>query len=295
MPPTGALSFYVMETPLSTFWCRSLAGRFRWVLWCALGGAVFLLSVTAGAFDRGADGEFAHRQSANFDLYQDVDIDRAGGFYGSRRFEQKILAELERGYERLDDFLGLRPSGRIEVIIYDADVFDSLYSGAFRFAAAGFYHGVIRIRGAVDLDDSLSRVLHHELVHAALDRAAPSLEIPAWVNEGLAEWFEARVQGKRHLNGTEAGILAEAHQRGLLFPMQALSTPSFGHFGPQAAHIAYLQSYGMIEFMAHLKGERALREFCAELLRLQSVERSLKRVYRADLDTLSKKFIADLS
>jgi hypothetical protein len=244
--------------------------------------------------DGGADGEFAHRQSTHFDLYQDVDIDRSGGFYGSRRFEQRVLAELEQAYGRLEDYLGLRPQGRIEVIIYDSDVFDSLYSGAFRFAAAGFYHGVIRIRGAVELDVSLARVLHHELVHAALDRAAPALIIPAWINEGLAEWFEARAQGKRHLNGTEQGILAEAQKRGLLFPMQALNTPSFGHLGPRAAHIAYLQSYGMIEYMAHMKGERALREFCSELLRSQNVERSLKRVYRADLDTISKQFIAGL-
>jgi hypothetical protein len=256
---------------------------------------LLFLTASAGAMDKGADGEFSHRQSPHFDLYQDVAIDRSGGFYGSRRFEQNILAELERGYERIEEHLGLRTHGRIEVIIYDADVFDSLYSGAFRFPAAGFYHGVIRIRGAVELDVQLARVLHHELVHAALDKAAPTLIIPAWVNEGLAEWFEARTQGKRHLDGREAGILAEVKKRDLLFSMEELSAPSFGHFGPEAAFIAYLQSYGMIEFLAHLRGEQSLREFCSELLRSKSVERSLKRVYRSDLDALTKQFIADLS
>ena len=281
-----------MQPPLAT----SARGRFviHTSRWCALGGIVLLLGGTAQAMDRGADGEFTHRQSAHFDLYQDVDIDRTSGFYGSRRFEQQILAELERAFDRLDNYLKLRPSGRIEVVIYDPDVFDRQYSGAFRFAAAGFYHGVIRIRGATELTVSLSRVLHHELVHAALDKAAPSLVIPAWINEGLAEWFEARAQGKRHLNVFEQGMLVEARRQGVLLPMEALSTRSFGHLGPSAAHLAYLQSYGMIEYMAHYKGERSLREFCNDLIRSQNVDRTLKRVYRVDLETLEERFIADL-
>jgi hypothetical protein len=282
-----------MQFPITMSFRKRFA--IYWSRCCALGGVALLLGGVAGAMDQGADGEFAHRQSAHFDLYQDVDIDRTGGFYGSRRFEQQILAELERAYDKLNDYLGLRPRGRIEVVIYDPDVFDQRYSGAFRFAAAGFYHGVIRIRGATKLSVSLSRVLHHELVHAALDKAAPSLVVPAWVNEGLAEWFEARAQGKRHLNGAEQGMLAEARRQNLLFPMEALSTPSFGHLGPGAAQLAYLQSYGMIEFMAHHKGERSLREFCDALVRTQSVDRALQRVYRADLDTLVARFVAELS
>ena len=42
-----------------------------------------------------ADGRFEHRDSFHFTLFQDVDIDQSGGFYGSRRFEQQLLAELE--------------------------------------------------------------------------------------------------------------------------------------------------------------------------------------------------------
>jgi hypothetical protein len=254
-----------------------------------------LLSAPAGALDRGADGEFDQRSSAHFELYQDVAIDRTGGIYGTRHFEQQVLAELESAYDKLDDYLGLRPERKIEVVIYDPAVFDQQFAGAFRFAAAGFYHGVIRIRGATALDVSLSRVLHHELVHAALDAAAPSYTLPAWLNEGLSEWFEARTQGKRHLNAREQAILSGAKANGVLFSLASLSTPSFGHLQPNAAHLAYLQSYGMVEFLANQRGERSLREFCDRLMRTRNLNRSIKQVYRADLQTLEARFVAELS
>ena len=259
--------------------------------WVWLG---FLLSAPAGAIDRGADGEFGHRSSAHFELYQDVAIDRAGGFRGTRHFEQQILTELESAYDQLDDYLGLRPRRKIEVVIYDPRVFDQQFSGAFRFAAAGFYHGVIRIRGATVLDVRLSRVLHHELVHAALDAAAPSYSLPAWLNEGFAEWFEARSQGKRELNGTEHSMLLSAKSNGALFPLSSLSAPSFGHLNQNAAHLAYLQSYAMLEFLAKQRGERSLREFCDRLMRTHNLARALKHVYRADLKTLEARFVAEL-
>jgi hypothetical protein len=157
--------------------------------------APLLLLPAPAAHARGADGRFDTRTSSHFVLHQDVDIDESGGFRGSRRFEQQVLDTLERAYENLDRLLGLRPERKLDVVVYDPAIFDSQFAGLFRFQAAGFYAGLIRVRGATELDVPLMRVLHHELVHAALDAAAPSLVLPAWVNEGGAEWFEARVLG----------------------------------------------------------------------------------------------------
>jgi len=253
-----------------------------------------LLPTVAGALDRGADGQFSKRRSAHFEMLQDVAIDQTGGFNGSRRFEQQVLAELERAYDRLDDLLGLRPDRRIEVVIYDDGVFDRQFAGLFRFAAAGFYHGVIRVRGATTLTVGLSRVLHHELVHAAMDMAAPSYRPPAWLNEGLAEWFEARALGKRRLNRAEWSLLAQAYGRGALFPLAALSTPSFGNFGEGSAQIAYLQSYAMVDFLARISGEGSLREICDGLIRTRDLDRTIRRVYRDDLGRLEERFFDQL-
>jgi hypothetical protein len=260
----------------------------------ALLAGALLVAGGAPAADRGADGRFEKRTSSHFVLYQDVDIDETGGLRGSRRFEQQLLEELERAYDRLDDFLGLRPPRRIEVVVYDPAIFDSTFGGLFRFQAAGFYRGVIRVRGDTQLTVQLGRILHHELVHAAFDAAAPSLLLPAWFNEGVAEWFEARTLGKRRLSHREFSYLVQARESGGLLPLTALSAPSFGHLGPHAARLAYLQSYGMIEYLARRHGDRALREFCERVMRSRDIERSLRRTFRIGLRELEAGFIADL-
>jgi hypothetical protein len=256
--------------------------------------AAALVPAAAGAADRGADGKFEKRTSSHFVLYQDVDIDETGGLYGTRRFEQRVIGELERAYDQLDARLGLRPSQRIQVVVYDPGAFDASFRGLFRFAAAGFYAGVIRVRGGTQMTVPLSRVLHHELVHAALHDASPSFVYPGWLNEGLAEWFEARTQGKRHLSGAELSLLSRARNQGALVPLASLSAPSFARFGPDAARVAYLQSYGMVEYLARGFGERRLRDFCLAVVRGRDVERALRRTYRIGLQDLEARFASEL-
>jgi hypothetical protein len=253
-----------------------------------------LLCAPLAASGRGADGDFEKRESSHFVLYQDVDIDESGGLRGSRRFEQQVLDELERAYDRLDAFLGLRPVRKMDVVVYDARVFDSAFANRFGFRPAGFYNGSIHVRAGTQLSVELARVLHHELVHAAFQAAAPSLVLPAWFNEGVAEWFEASALSKRRLSGGELGYLVRARHRGALLPVDALSTPSFGRMGQEAATLAYLQSYGMIEYLARRHGDRSLRELCERVVESGDLERSLQRTYRFGTYELESRFIADL-
>jgi hypothetical protein len=256
--------------------------------------ALLLAAASAHARGEGADGEFAKRESSHFILLQDVDIDETGGLRGSRRFERQVLEDLEVAYDRLDQYLGLRPTRKLEVVIYDPLVFDQRFAGLFQFTAAGFYEGIIRVRGADRFTYPLSRVLHHELVHAALDAAGRSAVYPGWFNEGLAEWFEARTHGKRRLDSWELAVLTRARSEGELLSFEALSVPSFSRLPPGSAQLAYLQSYGLMEYLARRHGERSLREFCVELVRTGNLRRTLRRVYDADLSTLAAGFVADL-
>ncbi len=253
------------------------------------------LALPGAARDRGADGKFEKRESSHFVLYQDVDIDESGGLRGSRRFEQQVLNELERAYALLDKMLGLRPRSRIEVIVYDRTVFDRQFAGRFRFTAAGFYNGVVAIRGDTVVTSQLARVLHHELVHAAFDAAAPSLILPAWMNEGVAEWFEARSMSKRYLSPGELGYLQRAGSSGNLLPIGMLSAPSFAGFGPEAASLAYLQSYAMIEFLSRSFGEKALARFIDAVIRSRSIDRAMSRTFRMSVSDLEGRFMAELS
>lgn len=254
-------------------------------------GALFAQPALAG--NRGADGEFEKRESSHFVLYQDVDIDRSSGFNGSRRFENRVLEVLEQGFDELDDALGLRPPRRIQVMIYDPAIFDANFAGRFRFSAAGFYNGTIYIRGGTKVDARLVRTLHHELVHAAFDAEAPSLVLPAWLNEGTAEWFEARAIGKRGLSAHEAGLLEKVAGQGQLFSLWQLSDPSFVGMGPQAARLAYLQSYGFIEYLTRRYGDDSLKRLCSTLIRKRNLDRAVKLTYRAELVELEERFVTD--
>lgn len=259
-----------------------------------MGAVLPVVSGTAAARDRGADGEFSKRTSSHFVLFQDVDIDRTSGFRGSRRFESGVIEVLESAYDRIDELLGLRPERPITVVIYDPAVFDARFAGRFRFPAAGFYGDSIHIRGDTLVNDRLVAVLHHELVHAALDQAAPSLVIPAWLNEGMAEWFEARALGKRRLSASERAWLGTRAKGEALYSLSELSTPSLGHLPPDAAHAAYLQSYAFVEFLVRRHGERRLRDLIDSYLRTRELNRSVKRNYRADLPRLEESFREDL-
>jgi hypothetical protein len=241
--------------------------------------------------EEGADGRLSERRSSHFVLRQDVDLDERSGFRGSRRFEQEVLGSLERAYDRLGATLGLRPERPIEVLIYDPRIFDASYAGRFAFPVAGFYHGVVRVRGDVRITVELERVLQHELVHAAFDAAAPSLVVPGWVNEGLAQWFEQRALGKRHLDPGERAALARAEREGRLPGLAALAVPSFAGFGDDAG-LAYLVSYAAIEHLARRYGEAALARFCDELLRTRSLEHAMERVFRSSPAELEAELAA---
>jgi hypothetical protein len=256
--------------------------------------ALVLAAALSAHADRGADGRFDRRESSHFGLHQDVDIDETGGFRGSRRFEQQVLEILERAFESLEHLLGLRPARKLDVVVYDPGIFDAQFAGLFRFPAAGFYAGIIRVRGTTEVDLPLMSVLHHELVHAALDAAAPSLVLPAWINEGGAEWFEARALGKRSLAGPEWSALQYLSRHGALMPIAVLSAPAFSNMGPQQARAAYLQSYALIDHLVRRHGERDLPRFYGELIRSHSVDRALSRVYRTDLARLEAGLLAEL-
>lgn len=241
----------------------------------------------------GADGTFSERRSSHFQLLQDVDIDRSSGLRGSRRFEQDVLKVLESAYAQLGDQLSIRPRTRFSVLIYDAAVFDARFGGRFGFRAAGFFDGAVHVRGSTRVDGRLVGTLHHEYTHAALDWEASGL-FPAWLNEGLAEYFEARGLGHRHLTQIQYAQLVHAAKTGQWIPLRALSQPSFTHLGEQTAALAYLESYAVIEHLVRQHGMRDLRSLVERVVKMRNVDRALDRTYKRTLEEIEAELLAEL-
>jgi hypothetical protein len=259
----------------------------------ALSGFLFVLGANpVAALDRGADGKFSKRDSSHFVLFQDVDIDETAGLRGSRRFEQDVLEALEGAYHRADELLGLRPKRPITVIVYDPDVFDAEFAGLLKFPAAGFYGGRVHVRGADRVSLGLIKVLNHEHIHAAFDAEAPRVILPAWFNEGVAEWFEAGAGGGAGLTSSEIRSLTAAAAQGQFLSLAQLSSPSFAPMGLASAQLAYAHSHAFIDFLAETYGERRLREWVAATLRGADLARATRRTYRTDLSVLEERFRA---
>src|SRR5262249_19173963 len=107
--------------------------------------------------------------------------------------EQKLAtratAVLGNAFWRIGKVIGAYPTSPINVILYTDRQFRDI-TGAPEWAAGGF-DGQIRlpVRGALQNLNDFDRVLTHELTHAML-RSVASRNVPAWLNEGLAMYFE---------------------------------------------------------------------------------------------------------
>src|SRR5262245_19666946 len=141
------------------------------------------------------------------------------------------LASLDRAYWRIGELLGSYPSQPIAVVLYTGEQFrDITRSPSW---AAGAYDGTIRVpmRGALDNQRELDRVLAHEFTHA-LVRTLATRGVPAWLNEGLAAALETV--------GGDADAAA-AGSGGAAVPLGALVT-GFGRFNGDDARRAYATS-----------------------------------------------------
>ena len=256
------------------------------ILICASPG-----STAAGG---GADGEFSERRSLHVVLRQDVGIDRYTGWNGSRRFEQRVLDILEDAYRDVRSSLGVAPSRAVQVVVWDPELFGRQYDGLFRFQAAGFYDGVIHVRGATNVSAELTGTLHHDFVHATLDAASPRGSFPGWLNEGIAGYFERLALGRRTPSFGEYAALRDAHAQGQWIPLAELGPPSFGHLESERARLAYLESYAAVELLVRQQGADSLGRLLERITQTNSVDRALQRTYRIDLAELEGKLILGL-
>jgi tetratricopeptide (TPR) repeat protein len=107
----------------------------------------------------------------------------------NNKLATRATSVLGAAFWRIGRALGAYPSDAINVILYTEKQFRDV-TGAPEWSAGGF-DGQIRVpvRGAAQNLAEFDRVLTHELTHAMLKGLA-SHNVPAWLNEGLAMYFD---------------------------------------------------------------------------------------------------------
>ena len=165
----------------------------------------------------------------------------------------KAVSSLNRALDRICSLLNTWPTTTIPVVLYTTEQFTDITRAPSW--AAGAYDGTIRVpmRGALDDEQELDRVLAHEFTHALVHTLSTSA-IPTWLNEGLATalesdtlgWAERRVQQARPV------------------PLTLLRR-SFGQYSGGQAALAYATSALAVRRMLHEAGGFAVANLIRDL------------------------------
>jgi hypothetical protein len=174
------------------------------------------------------------------------------------------LAAAERD---LSGFFGLRLPGRQPVILYEGRRYFALV--AVPDWVSGAFDGKIRVTvdpgGGHEAD--LAMVLAHELAHAFVRRASRD-HAPAWLHEGLAQWWE----GKRLLAPELRAALA-----GRPLPTLAEMEGSLSRKPePTAVRDAYVEALGLVEYLMLARGPGAVACLVRGLGRGAGLESALR-------------------
>jgi hypothetical protein len=197
------------------------------------------------------DGKAA-RQSEHFRILYSAG---ARDFAQAARYEDRVIAQLERAYEKVAGRLGQRPAKRVDVVLYTQQEFSERVGPALGGALLGFYSGRIRMNLSEAPNEQWFATAVHEYVHAAVDQLAQgrALDVPVWVNEGLARWVERRASGGDWIDYGEREELRAALRAGRMPSFGELARTPFGQMGGLVG-VAYGKASSGVELLAGAPG-----------------------------------------
>lgn len=202
--------------------------------------------------EKKVEGKMATYEEKNF-------IIKYKGEGSDAKFEGFELREMLREtYRQISKDFAFYFNHQVVVLLYDQSEFEQLTS--LPHWAAGVYDGKVRMPAykASFSDKELRSLSAHELTHAFVSTISQG-RAPVWINEGLAEFQEAKVVPNK-LTIFKAAVKTNSllsldeltHQRGLLDVQDSLKVALFYE---QAYHFtAYLiDRYGMFKIKELLK------------------------------------------
>ncbi|MCX6126198.1 MAG: tetratricopeptide repeat protein [Proteobacteria bacterium] len=165
-----------------------------------------------------------------------------------------IFDTLENGLDEFSELLGIPASeAPVEVVLYRQEAFHEVIPGGPAWSE-GVFDGRIRVpvsdAAKRDPGGLLGTILRHELVHALLHLPAAGRILPAWFDEGLAQYLSCR--GRPCAGFRFAPTPAVFSDKAFLMdPFVTLSSIDAGR--------AYSHSLYLLRLMIHQNGEEILR------------------------------------
>jgi len=133
-------------------------------------------------------------------------------------------------------------------------------------------------------NNNMNRILLHELVHSALDRAYGYLRIPRWFHEGMAMALSGEI------NFDEQVLLSRAILTHVLIPLDSIE--HMNRFSRARASIAYSESHFAVDFLLTTYGREVIPELLAASRKRRNFSDACFDVFgltTQELDALLKK------
>ncbi|MCA8981845.1 MAG: hypothetical protein H6831_10450 [Planctomycetes bacterium] len=205
-----------------------------------------------------------------------------------------LTEELERAYQDYGELFGHYPveegAPKIEVVLYRRAEFREL-TGLGHWAG-GAFDGVVRIP-VEDLGAerrTLIETARHELVHAYVS-ALGARAVPAWLNEGLAQWLAPEAGGRALAVQRARAALSD----GQLFPLSDLRTTIAAWDDDAKIRRAYAQSLAFVAWLHDWYGERLLFELVLGVRDGKSVDETFRTKLYIKLDDALGDLATDLA
>ena len=208
-------------------------------------------------------------------------------WYEGEQVGPLLLDAAVAGLDRLEDDIGIELDGTVQFFIYASseDMQQALlyvqdWAGGVAFAD----YNTILIGVPPQIAESWGRrTVRHELAHLVIDQFGLSCvggSRPTWLEEGLAEYAE----GAPDEETTE--YLARAVEENAFSPVRSLN----GAFpaDPDAAGLAYSQSYSLVNFLLERYGAEAIRDLLRRLAAAERYDAALEQVYGFNADGLER-------
>ena len=167
-----------------------------------------------------------------------------------RKYLEEVRNEVGRDFRYF-------PRHKLVVLAYSQKGFDQVASGRGPGWWAAFYDGKIRVPLSDSGLDDLKPTLVHEYTHAVVHDLANG-RCPRWMNEGMAEYQEAKVRMPR------LHLLRIAAQKDKLIPLEDLSDALVTSNHVKGA-LAYEQSYSLIAYISQKHGFSSLTRIIEHL------------------------------
>jgi len=129
------------------------------------------------------------------------------------------------------------------------------------------------------------QVLAHEITHAVIFRllGAAAVELPLWMNEGLAKYES------REPPGEDDELVGSAAAEGSLMSLSRLASD----FPEKRNALAYAESYSAARFLVKRHGRKAPRALLAALARTGSFDKAMLEATGRTGDAFADEWLAD--